>query len=385
MESRDLLLLERAFHEAETASWLYTAPNPRVGALALKDGHVIGRGCHQRLGGAHAEEAALADAGAWDAKHRRPIPGRVDEMAVSLEPCSSHGSGKRRQPCTEHLIEAGVRRLVVGALDPNPEHAGAGLERLRAKGIEVHLAGEGFQTRFEQSNAQFLRHLRFPRRPWVLLKWAASLDGKTATDQGVSQWISGPDSRAEVHELRGLSDAILAGKNTLLQDDPQLTSRPGGQPLRHQPLRVLVDPEGETPSEARVFQEPGPRLWLLAEGVEPAGALARRLQCDGDRMLMLPRDEEGKLDLKVALSSLRQEFGVRRLLVEGGAGLHGWLLDAGFIDAVVLYEAPILLGGRHGAVMGGGFASPQRALNLGHEDRRELGPDLRRAFQVLTA
>lgn len=384
LSDADALRLARAFFEAERASWLWTAPNPRVGALAFCRGHRVGSGAHERYGGAHAEEQALRAAGAWDEAADRPQPGLVDELYLTLEPCSARGPGKKRPACLDLLLAAQVRRVVVGAVDPDPRHAGAAFARLRAAGVEVVLA-ESFQSRFARGNGAFLGALAQPARPWVLLKWAASVDGKTATDAGASQWISGEEARAEGHRLRALSDAVLAGKGTLRRDDPELSARPGGERARHQPLRVLLDPEGAAPADARVFQAPGPRLWLLAEGVEPAGALERHLESDNDRALFLPRRPDGRLDLALALVRLRAEYGVRRLLVEGGARLQGQLLADGLADALVRYEAPCLLGGQHGALLGPSVAAPARAWRLHDEERADLGPDLRRAFRIVAA
>ncbi|RMH01326.1 MAG: bifunctional diaminohydroxyphosphoribosylaminopyrimidine deaminase/5-amino-6-(5-phosphoribosylamino)uracil reductase RibD, partial [Planctomycetota bacterium] len=218
MSERDRRLLERASAEAARAGWLETAPNPRVGALALAGGHVIGRGHHPACGGPHAEEQALRDAGAWDEAADRPRPGIVDEMVVTLQPCSAEGPGKRRPACARLLREAGVRRLLVGARDPDPRHAGARLEDLLGPGAEVRF-GPGEET-FATLNPAFLAAQARPERPFVLLKWAASLDGKVAAASGASRWITGAAARAEVHELRAASDAVLAGPGTLRADDP---------------------------------------------------------------------------------------------------------------------------------------------------------------------
>jgi len=243
----------------------------------------------------------------------------------------------------------------------------------------------GFQERFAARNPAFLRALAHPDRPWILLKWAASVDGRTAAASGASRWISGPAAREEVHRLRALADAILVGPRTLLEDDPALTARPGGVPAVHQPLRVVLLPEGVLPAGARVLREPGPRLWLLAEGAEPCAALSAALVAAGDRACCLPPGPGGRLDLGAACHRLRAEHGVRRLFVEGGAGLHGALADAGLVDAVLRYEAPLLMGGGRGAVEGRGAPDPRRALSLGQEERCDLGPDLRRALLVLEA
>ena len=382
MSARDSHLIDKALAEARAAGWLETAPNPRVGALALPGGPVVGRGCHRGFGGPHAEEAALRDAGAWDDAAGRPLPGRVDEMVVSLEPCSAAGGEKRRPPCTELLLQAGVTRVLVGAVDPDPRHAGAGLGLLEAAGVEVRRIDQ--QSAFAGTNGAFLAALAAPERPWVLLKWAASLDGKTATDGGASQWITGPESRAEVHRLRAVSDAVLAGPGTLRADDPRLDARPGGEPAATQPLRVILLPDGQLPEGAALLGCAGPRAWLVGEAAEPSPALARALG-QGDACLRLPSAPGGHLDLEVALRWLRREQGVRRLLVEGGPRLHGALLDAGLADAVVRYEAPLLLGGHHGSLLSAGCDHPRAALRLVDEERIDLGPDLRRAFRVEAA
>ena len=378
MNTRDLALLERAFAEAERAGWLATAPNPRVGALALRAGHVVGFGHHAAWGGAHAEEAALRDAGAWDTEARSWRTGAVDELVVSLEPCSSRGGIKKRQPCAEALLACGVQRLVVGATDPDPRHRGAGLAALRTAGVEIVEAGA--DARFAAMNPAFLAMLAHADRPWVLAKWAASTDGKLAATDGSSQWITGPEARAEVHRLRAASDAVLVGAATLLHDDPRLDARTG-DPDGRQPLRVFLLPTA--PPEAlapRALEVDGPRLWVLGPREEPPAAIAAA----GDPLLRVPRAGTG-LELPRLLAELHADHGVRRLFVEGGARLHGALLDAGCLDALVRYEAPLLLGGPRAAFPGTGFASPQHGARLVAEERADLGPDLRRAFLVAGA
>lgn len=374
MSTRDDALLERAAAEARRAGWLTTAPNPRVGALALCGGHVVGYGYHAVLGGPHAEEAALRDADAWDAETGSWRQGAVDEMVVTLEPCSSRAGGKRRAPCLEALLAAGVRRLVVGATDPDPRHAGAALQAFRDAGGEVVLRDH--DAAFRALNRSFLRALARPDRPWVLLKWAASLDGRTAAASGDSQWISGPRSRAEVHALRACSDAVLAGAGTLLQDDPSLDARDVDLPHGQQPLRVLLLPAaGELAAGPRALASDGPRLWV--KGADDP--LPEAVRASGDPLLALPRHADG-LDLPALLAALRTDHGVRRLFVEGGARLHGALVAAGLVDAVTRYEAPRLFGGGVGACVGEGPTVPDAAAALVDEERADLGDDLRRAF-----
>jgi diaminohydroxyphosphoribosylaminopyrimidine deaminase / 5-amino-6-(5-phosphoribosylamino)uracil reductase len=384
VSQRDLHLLEKAFFEATRAGWLWTAPNPRVGALALAGGHVIGHGYHAAFGAAHAEEAALRDAGAWDREGKRAIPGIVDEMVVSLEPCSA--TGKKRPPCTQSLLDAGVRRVLVGSVDPDPRHAGSGLDLLRAAGLQVDQPDpEGCAQRFSEQNPAFLGALARPSRPWVLLKWAASLDGKLAADDGTSQWISGVESRAEVHQLRAVSDAVLAGAGTLRADDPSLTARPEEappglrtDPATRQPKRVLLGGASEVQSEARIFGEGGARIWVLG----PDQDVAAPILAQADALLRVPKQTKG-LDLQQALETLAREHQIRRLFVEGGAQVHGALLAAGLADAVVRYEAPILLGGSLAACAAPSFASPAAAPRLSAEERADLGADLRRAFLLV--
>ncbi len=370
MKERDLHLMARAAREAARAEWLFTAPNPRVGALALSGGQVVGYGHHARLGGAHAEEAALRDAGAWDEEHDAPRPGVVDEMIVTLEPCSARGGGKRRPACADLLRAAGIRRLVAGATDPDPRHQGAALRSFAAAGVEVRV----LDLAQDDLLAAFLRGLAAADRPFVLLKWAASLDGKVAAATGLSQWITGPAAREEVHQLRALTEAILCGSGTLLQDDAQLTARPGGEASARQPLRILLDAPADLPATARVLTGAGPRLWVTdAQGSAPRAAPPE------DECLRLPRAADGRLRLEPLLQDLRRR-GLRHLLVEGGPTLHGAFLDQQLADAVVRYEAPLLLGGARGACAGRGVAEPRLGLPLRHEERRDLGPDLRRAF-----
>ena len=373
MNPRDTALLERAFAEADKGEWLWTAPNPRVGAIALKNGHVVGFGYHQRFAEAHAEEAALLDAGAIANGHAQP--GAVDEIMVTLEPCSARGGKKKRRPCLEWILEAGIKRVVVGAVDPDPRHAGAGLERLREAGVEVVLAA--WQERFEQQNPAFMQALTKPNRPWVLLKWAASLDGRTAAPNGVSQWITDSPARAEVHQLRSLGHAVMAGKGTIGFDNPRLTARDQDGQCSPQVARVLVAAANQVTAESHLFTDHTKRIWI-----EPHGFVLPAWATENDFLISVEQDEKHQLDLATAVEKLTSDFQIGRLLVEGGARLHGGLLAAGLADALVRYEAPLLLGGGLGAVEGPGVEHPRQGFPLIAEERCQLGPDLRRAFLI---
>ena len=376
--SRTQHLLDKAFFEAARAQWLFTAPNPRVGAVALKNGHIVGCGHHAAFGGPHAEEAALRNVGAWDQDKDCAVPGVVDEMMVTLEPCSST-KGKKRRPCTTTLLEAGIKKITVAALDPDPRHAGAGLKLLVQAGIEVDDSlVEANQPRFEEQNKAFLASLAKPDLPWVLLKWASTVDGKIATPDGVSKWITGPEARAEVHQLRALGDAVMVGSQTLSLDNPELTARPLGVAVASQPLRICLLPKqaGFDDKNSAVMQAAGPRLWLLDQEAP--------LPDNNDHHIRVERTENG-LDLKAALIQLRLQHGIRRILVEGGARLHGSLLNSGLADAMVRYEAPLLLGGNRPACDGPSFSSPQLALHLSDEESLRVGIDQRRAFLICPA
>lgn len=376
MKPRDTALLERAFAEADKAEWLWTAPNPRVGALALLQGHVVGFGYHQRFAQAHAEEAALMDAGAIE--DGRAIPGRVDEMIVSLEPCSSRGGTKKRRPCLEWLLEAGVKRVVVGATDPDPRHQGAAVEKLRAAGVEVTCAEQ--QQRFELQNPAFMAALKNEQRPWILLKWAASFDGRTAAANGVSQWITGSCARQEVHALRAISHGVMAGKTTVAVDNPQLTARDANGICNPELARILVGAVSSVNAGSALLADACPRIWIESEAKElPTWAT------DSDHLITVPANDQGQVELAAAMQTLKKDFQISRLLVEGGAQLHGSLLAAGLADAVVRYEAPLLLGGGLGSVCGEGVEHPRQGWRLHAEERLQLDEDLRRAFLIPAA
>jgi diaminohydroxyphosphoribosylaminopyrimidine deaminase/5-amino-6-(5-phosphoribosylamino)uracil reductase len=380
LSAREEGLLLKAEVEALRASWLMTAPNPRVGALALKDGHIVGRGHHERLGGMHAEEAALRDAGAWPEDSPEPNPGHVDEIVVTLEPCSAKDPEKRRNPCVESLLAAGVERLLVGALDPDARHQGSGLMAMEEVGAQVRLSPD--PSPFFAMNGAFSRSLANPDRPWILLKWAASLDGKVASPPGGPRWISGPESRDEVHEIRALSDGILIGKGTLEADDPFLNARPASGPPTEEPTRIFVGGGESLAPEAHALEKAGPRIWVL----EPDGSLpswmAENLKSGEDHVLEIPRTSDG-FDLGILLSRLRKEFSLRRILVEGGPGIHGSFLREECVDAVLIYTAPILLGGRESAFPAE-VAAPL-ALDSSSKEEACLGRDHRVAFQVVEA
>ncbi|MCX7890947.1 MAG: bifunctional diaminohydroxyphosphoribosylaminopyrimidine deaminase/5-amino-6-(5-phosphoribosylamino)uracil reductase RibD [Burkholderiales bacterium] len=331
-----------------------TTPNPRVGALIVRDGAVVGRGFHERAGGPHAEIAALAEAGER---------ARGATAYVTLEPCSHHG---RTPPCADALVAAGVARVVAAMADPNPV-AGRGADRLRAAGVAVDIGLMEAEAR--ELNIGFLARLA-RGRPWIRLKVAASLDGRTALAGGESQWITGPEARRDGHRWRARACAILTGIGTVKEDDPQLTVREVATP--RQPLRVLVDSRLEASPGARLFGA-GPVLVATASADRERAA---RLEARGAEVVVLP-DASGKVDLGALAAELaRREL--NEIHVEAGPRLNGSLVAAGIVDELLVYLAPSLVGetGR------GMFALPAPASlaacpRLALRDVARVGDDVR--------
>ncbi|MBI3144942.1 MAG: bifunctional diaminohydroxyphosphoribosylaminopyrimidine deaminase/5-amino-6-(5-phosphoribosylamino)uracil reductase RibD [Pseudogulbenkiania sp.] len=318
--SLDHAMMARALRLAEQGLYT-TTPNPRVGCVIVRDGEVVGEGWHVEAGTPHAEVHALRMAG---------DRARGATAYVTLEPCSHYG---RTPPCAKGLIEAGVGRVVAAMQDPYHEVAGRGLGMLRDVGIEV--AAGLLEAEARRLNKGFLSRVE-RGRPWVTLKAAASLDGKTALLNGASQWITGPEARRDVHHLRARSCAILTGSGTVLVDDPQLTVREVATP--RQPRRVVVDSLLQTRPQARIYRD---GQTILATAVADPARHQPYLQ-QGVALWALG-DAQGRVDLTHLLARLAQE-GVGELMVEAGAGLNGAMLQSGLVDEIVLYLAPTLLG-----------------------------------------
>ena len=309
-------------------------PNPMVGAVIVRDGHIIGRGWHKRFGGPHAEAEALADARAAG----EPTDGAT--MYVTLEPCSHHG---KAPPCTEAICRAKIAAVVAAIGDPSPEVAGQGFAQLRAAGVEVTV-GVGRHQAHRLLGA-YLK-LRTEHRPWVIGKWAQTLDGRIATRTGDSRWISNERSRRRVHRLRGCCDGVAVGVGTALADDPLLTDRSGGA---RQPTRVVLDERLELSDNCQLIRTIDQAPLLIATGADAMTARAdhaEKLRSLGAELLALPAGPGG-----VDLAALLEELGRRewtRLLVEGGASVLGSILRAGLADELWVFLAPKLLGGREG-------------------------------------
>lgn len=326
--------LKQALLCAEHAIGL-SDPNPRVGCVLLDAaGQVVATGHTQKAGGPHAEVVALRAAEAAGAV----LQGGT--AFVTLEPCAHHG---RTPPCVDALMAAGVARVVVALLDTNPLVAGQGLARLQAAGVKVDLLlpEHPLALAARELNVGFLSRME-RQRPWVRLKTAASLDGRTALDNGDSQWITGPQARADGHVWRRRASAILTGIGTVLSDDPQLNVR--GVETVLQPVKVVLDAQWRLPLGARLWDADA-AVWVYGAHPQTAQATARRdaLQGKGATVADVPVDGEGRLDLREVLSDLARR-GVNELHVEAGGRLNASLIAGGWVDELLVYLAPKLLG-----------------------------------------
>ncbi|HEU5319179.1 MAG TPA: bifunctional diaminohydroxyphosphoribosylaminopyrimidine deaminase/5-amino-6-(5-phosphoribosylamino)uracil reductase RibD [Methylomirabilota bacterium] len=362
----DEAFMRRALELAVRARGL-TSPNPLVGAVVVRDGTVVGEGFHERAGGPHAETTALAAAGGR---------ARGATLYVTLEPCVHHG---RTPPCAPAVAAAGVARVVAAMMDPDPRVSSRGVETLRAAGlaVEVGLLGE----EAARQNWTFVTAMR-RRRPHVTLKAAMTADGKIADLRGFSRWITGERARAEGHRLRSEVDAIVVGVGTVLHDDPELTVRLG-RPWPREPFRVVLDSTARTPPTARLLRTGTPGRVLVAVGpAAPAGRVADLTKA-GATVLACPVGSDGRVAVAAMLAELFARE-VRAVLVEGGGEVHGAFLDAGLVDHVAVFVAPLLLGGRAAPTAVGGAGR-----ELGHAVRLErprvslLGDDVLLEADVL--
>jgi diaminohydroxyphosphoribosylaminopyrimidine deaminase/5-amino-6-(5-phosphoribosylamino)uracil reductase len=357
----DRTRLHEALALAESAFGV-TEPNPRVGCvIGHVDGRVLGRGATQQAGGPHAEVMALRDAEASGLDV-------ADSTAwVTLEPCAHHG---RTPPCCDALVSAGIARVVYALVDPFPAVAGAGLQRLRAAGVEVVMADPDIAERARDINIGFFSRVQ-RGRPWVRLKAAGSLDGRMALADGRSQWITGEAARTDGHAWRRRASAVLTGVGTVIADDPRLDVR--WVPTTLQPLRVVVDPRLETPPEARLLAPPGRGVVIVTASDDVSRQAA--LQALGAEVLVLPGDK-GRIDLESMLKLLASR-GVNELHVEAGPRLNASLLQGGWVDEVLLYLAPMLIGPGRGLAELPALGGLEEAPRFEFVDIQPLAPDLR--------
>lgn len=335
----------------------WTSPNPMVGAVIVRDGHILAEGWHARYGEMHAERAALANA-------TEDVRGAT--MYVTLEPCCHHG---KQPPCTDAIIDSGITRVVVGSADPNPLVAGKGVAILRAAGIDV--VENVLREECDALNEVFLHYIR-EKQPFVVMKAAMTLDGKIATRTGASRWVTGEAARAHGHSLRHRYRAIMVGSGTVLADDPLLTCRiENGR----DPLRVVCDSRLRTPLSARLVQTARETPTLIATCVEDAARIAP-YENAGCRVWSLP-ERDGHVDLVALMQRLGSE-NIDSVLIEGGGTLAWAALEAGIVQKVYSYIAPKLFGGRDAKtpVEGEGVALPEECAQLSVTNISRLGADI---------
>ena len=355
----DEMYMERALALAARGRGT-TTPNPMVGAVIVKDGRIIGEGYHIRAGEGHAEVNAFKNAA-------EDVTGAT--MYVTLEPCSHYG---KTPPCADKIVEKKIGRVVVGALDPNPLVAGRGIEKIRNAGIPVVtgvLAEESIAL-----NEVFMKYI-VTKRPFVVLKAAMSLDGKIATADGESQWISCEASREEVHRLRHELTGIMAGIGTVLADDPMLNCRiPGGK----QPVRIIVDSHLSIPENSKLAAS-AKEFPLVVASVEKSDASKKaRLEVMGAKVIEIPANQDGHVDLNALMERLG-EMKIDSILLEGGGRLAEGALKAGIVDKVQFYIAPVLIGGEGAKtpVEGRGIETLSQAWHISDWKAETIGDDLK--------
>lgn len=355
MPARDEWWMQRALALARRGEGL-TRPNPAVGAVVVRGGRMVGEGYHRQAGGPHAEVFALREAGAR---------ARGATLYVTLEPCSTWG---RTPPCTEAILTAGIKRVVVGIADPNPDHAGRGLDILRARGVQVtcgvcELEAAEILTPFAT------RMLR--QRPRVILKLGMTLDGRLADAKGRSRWITGPAARQQVQALRRRSDAILVGRGTAAMDNPSLLPVPASG---RRPWRVVLDRRGVLSLRSKLFTDHHSAQTLVVIGRSASNAYRQTLARRGVEMLVCPTDRNGfRLEALLKLLGLR---GVMQVLCEGGGALAGSLLKSDLVDEVWLFLAPRFLGDQGRAAVAGVTWSLAKAPNLRVSGVEQVGDDV---------
>lgn len=334
-----------------------TSPNPLVGALLVKSGKIIGEGFHRQAGFAHAEVNALNQAGA---------KARGATLYVTLEPCAHFG---RTPPCTNRIIQSGIKEVVIGMIDPNPLNNGKGALLLKQGNINVKVGC--LEEELNRINAAFIKYIT-NRIPFVTVKLAQSLDGRIATHTGDSKWITSDKSRAFAHRMRKDYDAIMVGVNTVLRDNPRLDAWFS----RKQPVKVVIDSNLSTPQEANIFSGGSPVIIITLPAQPGQETQNRKALCRTAKVLEV-RESSGQINLRDALRKLAQ-LEITNILVEGGGTLTGSLFDEKLVDRVMFFISPKIIGGKDaiGAVMGRGVSRVEQALRLNDLKLRRFGEDL---------
>jgi len=358
MKSLDEKYMGMALRLAEKARGR-TSPNPMVGAVVVKNGHVVGRGYHRKAGEPHAEAIALKKAGP---------AAKSGTLYVTLEPCSH--TNKRTPPCTPLVVQSGVKRVVIAMIDPNPHVSGGGISTIRKSGIK--LVTGVLEAEASKLNEAFIKHVT-TKTPFVTLKIAQTLDGKIATASGESKWITSEEAREEGRRLRDINDAILVGVNTILRDDPSLTTRiPGGR----DPIRVIVDSTLRIPLNAKVLIQKSQAKTMVATLSNVPESKIKKLQDIGAEVLTT-KGVLGRVDLQDIMKKLGQKD-IMSVLIEGGAEVNASALKSSIVDKIVMFIAPTIMTGKDSLCSIGGI-SPKKlghAIKLHNVTSRFVGQDL---------
>ena len=339
-----------------------TSPNPMVGAVVVRGNNVVGKGYHHRAGEPHAEVLALRQAGE---------KARGATLYLNLEPCDHFG---KTPPCTQAILQAGIKRVVAGMQDPNPRVSGRGFERLRRAGVQVDVGLLEGECR--ELNAPFCKCIR-TRKPFVILKAAVSLDGKVATRSGDSRWISGEESRGYVHRLRSAVDAVMVGIGTVLRDDPLLNVRLANKKTTRHPLRVIVDSRLRLPLRSRIAQTASLYRTLVATTRAAPSSRIHRMKSAKLEVLTVESRKSGEVSLGALMGELGRR-GILSLLLEGGPTLNATALGEKIVDRVLLFVAPKIIGGEKapGMIGGKGVSRAKRALGMEILRVRRIGADV---------
>ncbi len=339
-----------------------TSPNPIVGAVVVKDGNIVGQGYHRRAGGPHAEIVALRKAGRF---------AKFATLYVTLEPCCFTG---RTPPCVDAIVDRGIRKVVIATKDPNQLNNGRGIRYLRSRGIKVKVGTLGKEA--ESVNEAFFKFIT-KRAPFVVVKVAQTLDGKIATITGDSKWITGELARGYVHQLRGQVDAIMVGVETILKDDPLLTSRLlRRRSINHAPIKVVVDSRLRTPPSSKIFSDRSPAPTIVATTRFAHKSKIKDLEAKGARVLVT-KDKDGKVGLKSLIKELAK-LDITSLLLEGGGNVIASALQEGIVDKLLFFIAPKIVGGEYAltSVEGGGIEKITGAIRLKDVTIKKFGPDI---------
>jgi diaminohydroxyphosphoribosylaminopyrimidine deaminase/5-amino-6-(5-phosphoribosylamino)uracil reductase len=337
-----------------------TSPNPMVGAVIIKNGQVVGEGYHKKAGGPHAEIEALKKAG---------TKAKGASLYVNLEPCCVTG---KTGPCTEAIIKSGIKKVFIGMRDPNPKVSGGGIRVLKKSGIEI-ISGI-LEEECKKLNEIFIKFIT-TKKPFVILKSAISLDGKIATKSGESRWISCAESRRTVHQLRSKVDAIMVGTGTVIKDDPNLTARLGNKKVK-QPIRVILDNQNTVPLSKKVFKNASSERVVYVTTEKISSSREKRLSKMGVDVCIL-KEKRGQVNLPQLMKFLGNQE-ISSILIEGGSELSASVLKEGIVDKVMLFVAPIIIGGNlsPGVIGGEGTARLKSAWKLKKLSVQQSGTDL---------